>query len=100
VGTYNSWSKAPSSRLGTTTVITMSGSSQQTGTFGTQTYQVRIATSTQPAFVSVGNNPTATATSSAILGTNVVDYVQVTPGMQCAVLQAGTAGTITITEMQ
>jgi hypothetical protein len=92
------WDKAPSSRLGTTTVITMSGSSQQTSTFGPQTYQVRIATSAQPAFVVIGNNPTATSTNGSIWGTNIVDYVQCTPGQQCAVLQAGTGGTISITE--
>jgi hypothetical protein len=79
--------------------ITMSGSSQQTAAFGTGTYEVRIATNTQPAFWLLGSDPTAAATSN-VQGTNVVDYVTVNPGEKIAVLQAGTAGTITITELQ
>ena len=39
-----SWDKAPSSRLGVSYVFTASGSSQATSTFGTQTYQIRVAT--------------------------------------------------------
>jgi hypothetical protein len=34
-----------------------------------------------------------------VLGSDVVDYITVTPGQKCAVLQDGTAGTIAITEM-
>jgi len=33
-----------------------------------------------------------------VLGSNVVDYITVTPGQKCAVLQGGTAGTIAITD--
>jgi hypothetical protein len=40
-------------------------------------------------------NPTADATSP-ILGANVVDFFVVTPGQRVAVLQAGTAGTISV----
>jgi len=57
------------------------------------TYQVRIATSSQPAFFQIGNSPTAT-TSSPVIGTNMVDYFAVSPGQAVAVLQAGTAGVI------
>ena len=77
----------------------MSASSQATAAFGAQTYQIRVATSSQPAFLQIGNSPTATS-SSLLVGTNVVDYFQVTPGQAAAVLQAGTAGSISITEMQ
>jgi hypothetical protein len=85
-------------RLGTVHTFTMSGSSQQTAAFGSGTYRVRIATNTQPAFFALGSNPTAT-TSSNVQGINVVDYVTVNPGEKVAVLQAGTAGTITVTEL-
>lgn len=85
-------------RLDTVHTFTMSGSSQQTAAFGAQTYTVRIATGAQPAYFLLGSDPTAAATSN-LLGTNVVDYVSVRPGEKIAVLQAGTAGTITITEM-
>lgn len=84
---------------GTIHTFTMSGSSQQTAAFAAQTYRVRIATGAQPAYFSnPAADPTATS-SSNLLGTNVVDYVDVTPGQKIAVLQAGTAGTITITEL-
>jgi hypothetical protein len=85
-------------RLGTVHTFTMSGSSQQTAAFGSGTYRVRVATNTQPAFFALGSNPTAT-TSSNVMGINVVDYVTVNPGEKIAVLQAGTAGTITVTEL-
>jgi hypothetical protein len=91
--------KQVSSRPGANTNITMSGASQQTASFGAQTYQIRLATGAQPAFVLIGQNPTAD-TNSPQIGANVVDYWTVTPGQKAAVLQAGTAGVISITEMQ
>jgi hypothetical protein len=85
-------------RLGTNTTITMSGVSQATGTFSAQCYMVRVATGAQPGFIKIGNSPTAAATDP-LIGANVVDYFSVTPGMSAAVLQAGTAGSISFTEM-
>ncbi len=85
-------------RLGTVTVITMSGSSQQTAAVGSQTREVRLATNAQPAYFLIGTDPTAAATSH-VLGASCVDYVAINPGEKVAVLQAGTAGTISITEM-
>jgi hypothetical protein len=94
--------RQPSSRplTGSTTVFTLGTASQATAAFGTQTYQIRISTGGQPAFVSVGDGtPSATSTGSMLIGTNVVDYITVTPGQRAAVLQAGSAGSITISEM-
>jgi hypothetical protein len=86
-------------RLSTVHTFTMSASSQATAAFGAGTFRVRVATSAQPAYITIGDGtPTAAATDS-ILGTNVVDYFDVTPGQKAAVLQAGTAGTITVTEL-
>ncbi len=91
--------KQHASRAGTNTTITMSGSSQATAAFGAETFQIRVATEAQPAFVEIGDGtPTATS-SSMLLGANQVDYFTVTPGQKAAVLQAGTAGKISITEM-
>lgn len=94
------WDRQPSSRqqTGKTTVFTMSASSQATSAFSSQTYQIRVATDGQPAFLEIGNSPTAT-TSSMIVGTNVVDYFTVTPGQAAAVLQQGAGGQVAITEM-
>lgn len=86
-------------RTGTVHTFTMSGTSQATAAFGAQTRCVRIATGAQPGYFLAGDGtPTAAATSN-LIGTNVVDYIDVNPGQKIAVLQAGTAGTITVTEL-
>lgn len=86
-------------RLSTVHTFTMSGSSQATAAFGSQTYGVRVATNTQPAFIVIGDGtPTAAATDSVIPAGWVEDF-DVTPGQKAAVLQAGTAGSITVTEL-
>lgn|SRR5262249_11208621 len=93
-----SWDKTPSSRLGVSYVFTASGSSQATSTFGTQTYQIRIASTSGTIFVKVGQaTVVADSTSGHVLGTNVIDYVQVTPGQQLALVGSGV---VSITEMQ
>jgi hypothetical protein len=87
-------------RAGTNYVITMSTTSQQTPAFAAQTRFLRVATSTQPAWVKITDAASATAdTTSMLIGTNVVDYFIVTSGQKAAVLAAGTAGSITFTEM-
>ena len=86
-------------QLGTITVITMSGTSQSSSAFGAQTYRIRIATEAQPCYFMVGTTPTAAATSN-IIGASCIDYITVRPGQKIAVLQAGTAGNVSITELQ
>lgn len=86
-------------RLSTVHTITMSAASQATAAFSAQTYKVRVATNTQPAFITIGDGtPTASATDSVIPLGWVEDF-DVTPGQKLAVLQAGTAGTLTVTEL-
>jgi len=86
-------------RLSTVYTFTMSGSSQATSAFGAQTYAVRVATGAQPAYFTIGDGtPTAANTDSLIPAGWVEDFV-VTPGQKGAVLQAGTAGTLTVTEL-
>ena len=58
-----------------------------------------MATGTQPAYFKVGDGTPTCTTSDLVLGSDVVDYITVTLGQKCAVLQDGTAGTIAITEM-
>jgi hypothetical protein len=93
------FNKRPASRAGTNTTFTMSGSSQATAAFGAETFQIRVATEMQPAFVEIGDGTPTASSSSMLLGANQVDYFTVTPGQKAAVLQAGTAGKISITEM-
>ena len=88
-----------SSRIISTAVFTLSGTSQASSAFGSQTRQIRIATSGQPAYVVIGDGtPTATS-SGAIMPSNWVDYFTVSPGQKVAVLQAGTAGALSVSEM-
>jgi hypothetical protein len=85
-------------RQGTVQNFTMSGTTQQSTAFGAQTYVIRIATGAQPAYFEIGANPTATSADS-LIGANVVDYFTVTPGQKIAVLEAGTAGAFSVTEL-
>jgi len=85
-------------RLGTVQNFTMSGSSQASSAFGEQTYMIRIATGAQPAYFDIAASPVAASTTHMI-GTNCVDYITVTPGQKIAVLQAGTAGVFSVTEL-
>ena len=86
-------------QLGAVQVFTMSGTSQASTAFGAQTRCIRIATAGQPGHFLIGAAPTAAATSH-VIGASCIDYITVTPGEKIAVFQAGTAGVISITEMQ
>jgi Tfp pilus tip-associated adhesin PilY1 len=86
-------------RLGTTTVFTLSGSSQASAAFGAQTYCIRVATGDQPAHIDIGDGTPTATTSDPIMPKDSVDYFTVTPGQKIAVLQAGTAGSLSVTEM-
>jgi hypothetical protein len=78
-------------------VITAAGSSVATSTFGTQTYQIRVATTSGAIFLKIGQaGVVADSTSGHALGTNLVDYFCVTPGQQCAIVGSGP---VSITEM-
>lgn len=88
-----------SSRVISTAGFTLSGTSQASSAFGAQTRQIRVATGGQPAYVKIDDG-TPTATSSDVLmPANWVDYFTVTPGQKVAVLQAGTAGALSVSEM-
>lgn len=88
-----------SKRLGTNQTITMSGSSQQSTAFGAQTFAIRLATAGQPAFFEIGASPAASASTSPVMPANTSELFTVTPGQKVAVLEAGTAGAISITEL-
>src|SRR5215475_13574905 len=98
----SNWDRQPSSRpiVGKTTVSTPGTTSQATSAFGTQTYQIRVATSGTPCWLQVGDGTsTATTTGSMVMGTNVVDYFTVSPGQSAAVIAASASGAVSISEM-
>lgn len=92
--------KPGAGRVGVNTVITMSAGSQATSAFGPQTYLIRVATSGQPAFIKIGDGTPTAANTDVVLGANDHDYFVVTPGQKLAVIQGGTQGTLSVTEMQ
>lgn len=92
------WDKQPSSRAGVSYVFTSSGTSQATSTFGTQTRQIRVSSTSGTIWIKYGAaTVTADSTSGHVLGTSVVDYFLVNPGEQAAIV--GTGGSCSITEM-
>lgn len=86
-------------RTSTVHTFTMSGSSQATAAFGSQTYRVRVATNTQPAFIKIGDSTPTAANTDSVMPAGWVEDFDVNPGQKLAVLQAGTAGILTVTEL-
>jgi hypothetical protein len=86
-------------RLSVNNAITSStATSQATAAFGAQTYIIRVAVGAQPVYLKVGDGtPTATATD-VLMPANTISEFAVTPGQKAAILAAGTAGPVTITE--
>jgi hypothetical protein len=98
------WDKMPSSRILTSTRFALTTASQATAAFGSQTYQIRVATGNLVgsgcAYIKVGDGtPTADSSSSVVMGSNVVDYFNVTPGQKCAVSVEAAGGFATVSEM-
>src|SRR6266446_1856708 len=98
--------KMPSSRITSSSRFALTTASQSTAAFGAQTYQIRIATSnlvgSGVCYFKVGESGgvTADSSSSAAIGSNVVDYICVTPGQKVAVSAETAGGFIIISEMQ
>ena len=84
--------------LGTATNLTLSATAQTiTVTSTVQSgsgIKVRIATSTQPAYVSFGT--TATTLNSILIPSNYCEHFKLNNTSTVSVLQAGTAGLISI----
>jgi hypothetical protein len=86
--------------VGRTTVFTLNTASQTTAAFGTQTYQIRVATSGTPCWLQVGDGTASASTSGGmVLGTNIVDYITCSPGQTAAVIAASSSGAVSISEM-
>ena len=91
-----------SSRLGgVVTVITTSGALQTTAGFGAQVYKIRLANGgANSAHFKIGDPPVAVATAAdSILPSQWSEYFTVSPGQQVSVIQAGSATTISVTEL-
>lgn len=84
--------------LGANQNITVSGSSQQTTAFGTNTRVIRVAAAVA-AFIELGENPTAAAASSAYLPAGSVNFFVVSGGWKAALIQASSGGVVSVTEV-
>src|SRR5258708_35283200 len=97
--------KVTSSRITSSSRFALTTASQSTAAFGAQTYQIRVATSnlvgSGVCYFKVGEagGVTADSSSSAALGSNVVDYICVTPGQKVAVSAEAAGGFGTINAM-
>jgi hypothetical protein len=84
---------------GTSQVISVTTSSQQSAAFGAQTTIVRIANaSTSHLHFAVGTNPTASNTTSPSLPINSIEYIEVSGGDKIAVI-APVATIFSVTEI-
>jgi Pyruvate/2-oxoacid:ferredoxin oxidoreductase gamma subunit len=67
--------------------------------FGTQTYKVRVMTSSTTTFIRISDGtPTAVLTDTQ-LASNYPEYFTVTPGQKLAAINAGGTVTVSITEL-
>jgi hypothetical protein len=86
-------------KLGTSQVISVTSTSQQSNAFAAGTTFIRIAnTSTAHVHYAVGADPTANTTSSATLPINSVEYLEVTGGHKIAFV-CGTTSTVSVTQI-
>jgi hypothetical protein len=87
----------------TSSLAPNSTSGSSTAVFGTQTRQIRVAT-TQPTWLLIDQSPSSTAATiygtGALLPANTVDYITVTPGQRLsAASSTASTANLTITEV-
>jgi hypothetical protein len=85
-------------RPGTSQNITVAAASAAvTNAFGSQTYAVRLASTTACWYV-VAGTPVAT-TSDVYLPAGVIEIIKVNPGEKVAAIQASAGGTMSVVEL-
>ena len=86
--------------LGTTQVMTVTGSSVQSTAFAADCTIVRLSTTgAGHLYFATGSNPTASLTTSPHLPPNSVEYIKVNGGDKIAVIRGGTAVDVSITQV-
>ena len=88
--------KQPSSRVGITQTIAFDGSVGAASKFGSETYQLRLATSSACCY-RIGDGDQTATIADIFLPANAVEYVTVTPGQSIAAIKAPTNGLVTAT---
>ena len=86
--------------LGTTQVMTVTASSVQSTAVGAGVTMLRLANGGGAhCHFAIGANPTASLTTSPMLGTNTIEYVACAGGDKVAVIRNATATDISITQI-
>ena len=83
--------------LGASQRVAVGAASAQSAAVGASTTLVRLVATTD-CHVAVGADPTADATSSALLPAGVPEYIEIYPGHKVAVIQNNAAGFLFVTE--
>ena len=87
-------------KMGASQVITVGAASGQSTAVAANCTIVRLSnTNAAPAFFSIGANPTATVTTSAMLPANAVEYVEVTGGDKIAFIRGAVATDVCVTQI-
>jgi len=86
--------------LGTTQVMTVSGSSVQSTAVGAGVTMLRLANgSAAHCHFAIGASPTASLTTSPMLPANAIEYVACAGGDKVAVIRGATATDVSITQI-
>jgi hypothetical protein len=86
--------------LGTTQVMTVSGSSVQSTAVGAGVTMLRLANGGGAhCHFAIGASPTASLTTSPMLPASSIEYVACSPGDKVAVIRGGTATDVSITQI-
>jgi hypothetical protein len=86
--------------LGTTQVMTVTGTSAQSTAIASDCTIIRLANgSAAQCHFEIGTDPTATLTTSAMLPANSVQFIKVAGGSKVAVIRGATATDVSITQI-
>jgi hypothetical protein len=88
--------KHPSSRVGITQTIAFDASAAITNAFGSETYQLRLASDSACCY-RIGDGVQTATIADVFLPANTIDHVIVNPGQRISVIKAATNGLVTAT---
>lgn len=88
----------PAFTLSSSQAVTSATTSVQSTAFAATCNIIRVV-ATQPAWISIGANPTAAANTSIYLPANIAEYFACSPGDKLATLRAGgTSGVVYVSQ--
>jgi hypothetical protein len=94
------YEKQHASRNGVTQIISYTTTTAITNAFGSETYQIRIASNAACHYHIYDTTGSATATTSdPYLPANFIEYVTVSPGQKISAVQDVGAGILYVTEL-